>query len=163
MLGGDSARAPRARSENLVVREAAGEVLVYDLDRHVAVCLNRTAALVWESCDGRRSAAEIARRVSRELGHVVPEEVVWLALEQLGRDHLLEAKARRPAALAGISRRELIKKAGIAAAFALPVVSSIVAPTPAQAGSCRPAGSLCSPDEIGFCCNGVCPETGVCP
>jgi hypothetical protein len=40
---------PRVRKKNLIIDELADEVLVYDLDRHKAHCLNRTAALVWKN------------------------------------------------------------------------------------------------------------------
>src|SRR6266571_4556339 len=36
---------PLARKEGLVVKEVSGEVLLYDLDRDKAHCLNQTAAL----------------------------------------------------------------------------------------------------------------------
>ena len=39
---------PRARQDELVVEELPDETLVYDLKRHKARCLNRTAALVWQ-------------------------------------------------------------------------------------------------------------------
>jgi hypothetical protein len=146
---------PLARVEGLVAREVADETLVYDLESHRAVCLNRTAALVWRSCDGRKSAKEIARSLGEELGESVPEEVVWLALDQLGRDKLLLTRVARPEALAGLSRRELIRRVGIAAAVvALPLVTSIIAPTPAQAASCLPQGSPCNVSAE--CCSGVC-------
>ncbi len=150
-------RDPHARSEGLVVRELPGEVLVYDLERHKAICLNRTAAVVWKHCDGRTDAAGIARRVGKELGQTVAEDVVWLALDQLGRDNLLRERAAQPVELAGMSRRELMRRAGIAAAVALPVVSSIVAPTAAQASSCLPPGAACTTGAQ--CCSGSC-DTG---
>lgn len=145
---------PRARAAGLVVRELADEVLVYDLESHKAVCLNKTAALVWRSCDGQKSVRRIARDVAALTGEAVPEELVWLALEQLGRDRLLDARVSRPASFAGMTRRELIRRLGLAAAIALPVVTSIVAPTPAQAASCLPTGAACTVSAQ--CCNGVC-------
>ena len=39
---------PRARTEGLVVTELPDELLVYDLERHRAHCLNPTAALVFK-------------------------------------------------------------------------------------------------------------------
>ncbi|MBV9278705.1 MAG: hypothetical protein JOZ41_01360, partial [Chloroflexi bacterium] len=44
--------APRARKNGLIVRELEDEVLVYDLERHRAHCLNRAAGLVWKHADG---------------------------------------------------------------------------------------------------------------
>lgn len=148
---------PHARSEGIVVRELPDEILVYDLERHKAICLNRTAALVWKHCDGRTSVAAISRRVGKELGQRVSEEIVWLALDQLGRDKLLRERVGRPVALAGMSRRELMRRVGVAAVVALPLVTSIVAPTPAQAASCLPTGAACTTGAQ--CCSGVC-DTG---
>ena len=145
---------PRARAEGLVVRELPDEVLVYDLDTHRAVCLNSTAAQVWRLCDGRRTTADIRKALEKSSGGPVPEELVWLALEQLGRDKLLDARPPRPAELAGLSRRELIKRVGLAAAVALPAVVSIVAPTPAQAASCLPSGASCTTGAQ--CCSTAC-------
>ncbi|HEX8474130.1 MAG TPA: PqqD family protein [Pyrinomonadaceae bacterium] len=146
---------PRARAGGLVVRELPEEVLVYDLERHRAICLNHTAALVWKHCDGETSVAEISRRLGAHLRLPVAEDVVWLALDQLARDHLLEGKIARPAAFSGISRRELMRRLGVAAAVALPLVTSVVAPTAAEAASCLPTGAACTaPAE---CCSGLCP------
>ena len=50
---------PNARKENLVIEELPGEVLVYDLNLHKAHCLNQTAALVWERCDGQTSVKQM--------------------------------------------------------------------------------------------------------
>jgi hypothetical protein len=148
-----SAARPKARAEGVVVRELAEEVLVYDLDTHKAVCLNGAAAAVWRLCDGRRTPADIRRALEKTDVGAVPEEFVWLALEQLGKDGLLDARApARPPALAGLSRREMIRRVGLAAAVALPAVAAIVAPTPADAASCLPSGSTCS--ESGQCCQG---------
>lgn len=151
---------PAARASGLVVRELPEEVLVYDLERHKAICLNRTAALVWKRCDGRTSVGEMSRLLTKELGAPVGEELVWLALDGLGHDHLLEGKpVARPATLAGMSRREMMRRLGIAAAVALPLVSSIVAPTAAEAASCLPTNAGCTTSAQ--CCSGVC-AGGVC-
>lgn len=151
---------PRARAERMVVRELPDEVLVYDLDTHRAVCLNSTAAEVWRLCDGRRTPADIREALEKSSGGHVPEELVWLALEQLGRDNLLDACPPRPVGLAGLSRRDMIKRVGLAAALTLPAVSSIVAPTPAEASSCLPAGASCS--TTAQCCSGLVCDGGKC-
>jgi hypothetical protein len=144
---------PKARVEGVVVRELAEEVLVYDLDTHRAVCLNSTAAAVWRLCDGRRTAADIRRTLEKSASGPVPEEFVWLALEQLGRDRLLDARIPRPAQLVGITRREMIRRVGLTAAIAVPVIASIVAPTAADAASCLPQGAACQ--ESAQCCSGL--------
>ncbi|HEY0004483.1 MAG TPA: hypothetical protein VGB17_06700, partial [Pyrinomonadaceae bacterium] len=55
-----SVRWPLARKEGLVVRELADELLVYDTRRDRAHCLNKTASLVWQRCDGLTSTSEMA-------------------------------------------------------------------------------------------------------
>jgi hypothetical protein len=59
MNAGHDRLIPCARTEGLVVQTLADEVLVYDLERHKAHCLNHAAALIWKHCDGRTSVAEM--------------------------------------------------------------------------------------------------------
>lgn len=69
-----AARLPQSRRENPVVREVDDEILVDDLDRKEAHCLNRTVALVWNQCDGKTTATEAARaltQLSRELRTII--------------------------------------------------------------------------------------------
>jgi hypothetical protein len=143
---------PRARRANLVVKELTDETLVYDEETHEAHCLNQTAAFVWKHCDGRTSVARLGRLLNQETKTARPEQVVWSAIEQLERSHLLESPVRRPADVPRMSRRELMRGLGIAAAVAVPLVTSIVAPTAAEAASiaCSPAGGPCTSDAN--CC-----------
>jgi hypothetical protein len=57
---------PLARKQDLLVRELADEVLVYDLANDEAHCLNETAAFVWMRCDGRNTPRDIAHCSSRK-------------------------------------------------------------------------------------------------
>ena len=123
---------PRARKAGLVVKGLNDEVLVYDLERDKAHSLNSSAAFIWKKCNGRRSVAEVAQALSREFKVPADEQTVWLALDQLSKFNLLEAKVTRPAGVPNISRRQMMR-IGAAAAFALPVIVSIVAPTAANA------------------------------
>ena len=150
---------PRARREKLVIQEVAEEVLIYDLESNKAHCLNQPAAMVWEQCDGKSDAAMIAGRLTEELRAPVDERMVWFALEQLGRDKLLEESIVAPAALAGMTRRQMVRTLGLAAVVAVPLITSIVAPTTAQAVSCLANGQACS--TPGECCSGLCPS-GTC-
>ena len=148
-------RAPRARSEGLVVHELSDEVLVYDRDRDKAHCLNQTAALVWKYCDGKTTVTSMAQQLGRDLqAERVDEKVVWYALDQLSKDHLLDEAVTSPAMLMGMSRREMVRVLGVAAVVAVPLVTSIIAPTPAQAATCQPSGTPCG--SPGQCCSGVC-------
>jgi hypothetical protein len=125
---------PRARKAGLVVKDLNDEVLIYDLERDKAHSLNSSAAFVWKKCNGRRTVAEVSQALSTEFKIPADERTVWLALEQLGKFHLLEHKLERPAGVPRITRRDMMR-IGAAAAFALPVIISIVAPTAANAQS----------------------------
>jgi Coenzyme PQQ synthesis protein D (PqqD) len=119
---------PKAKTERLIVREIDGETLVYDRSRDAASCLNEFAARVWRECDGETSVAEIAAALSED------ERAVWLALHQLTKAELLtEAIAFPPDMGTAKSRREIGARLGLGAAA---LVTSIVAPLPAQAASC---------------------------
>jgi hypothetical protein len=141
---------PRARMDCLS-REFGDELLVYDQQRNVGHCLNATAAEAWKLCDGKRNASELAKILTQQLSAPVNESVVQLALEELSKARLLievEKPVRRT------SRREAIRAIGIAGAIALPLVTSLVAPTPARAASCLPKLSTCATNAQ--CCSGNC-------
>jgi Coenzyme PQQ synthesis protein D (PqqD) len=148
---------PRARQAGLIVRELEEETLIYDADADKAHCLNQTAALVWKHCDGTSSVTQICAVLSQSMETTIDEKVVWYALEQFNKDRLLEEKMESPAAfkIAGLSRRQMVRRLGLAAMVAIPVVTSIVVPTAVQAGtSCIPLGSPCSPTAPN-CCPGL--------
>ncbi len=153
---------PKARKQKLVVREFADELLVYDKKNHEAHCLNSTAALVWKHCDGRTSVAEITRRLAKELlgnsGKPVDERLVWSALDQFRERNLLEEKLEIPASMlkngGGLNRRQLMRVLGLTI-VAVPLVTSLVAPTAAEAAnSCLSAGAPCATGVQ--CCSGLC-------
>ena len=146
--------APRAKRAKLVVCELTDETLVYDLGGHRAHCLNRTAALVWGLCDGENTVSRIAEQVGDRLSARVPEEVVRLALEQLEDRGLLAPCEARPAPASSlVSRRAMVRRLGLAAAVTLPLVTSVISPTPVMAQSpCNetscPPGTTC---QAGVC------------
>lgn len=131
---------PKARQKNLVVEVLPDETLVYDLKRDKAHCLNPTAALVWSRCDGETSVSDMAALLETEIGVPADGSVVWMALDRLGRENLLEDSVKLPEEVARYSRREMMRTLGRVAGLTLllPAVSSIVAPLAAQAGSCIP-------------------------
>jgi hypothetical protein len=145
---------PKARKDGLVVRELPDEVLVYDLERHKAHCLNATAAAVWQHCDGETTPSEIAFRLAREFSTPVDEDVVWLALDDLGGLNLLESPVVREA---GLSRAQALRRVGVVtAAIALPAAFSLNVPS-ASAAVC--SGNCTGPAD----CPSSCPVcAGVC-
>jgi len=149
---------PHARQANLVVTELQNEVLLYDLDRDQASCLNATAALVWKFADGESSVDEIAARIAAELKSPVDARVVWYALDQLGKKDLLQERMTIPAQYTRMTRRDFLVKAGIAGAIvAIPVIISLTAPTPAMAatGACPTRACNVAAD--------CCPGNPTCP
>jgi len=164
----DRQRKPLARKDGLVIQELPDEVLVYDLDNDRAHCLNQTAAFVWQRCDGGSTTKQIARKLGLEFNCTVDEKIVWLALDQLGRNHLLERQPVPPPAMTGMNRRAMVRALGLAGVVAVPVITSILAPTPVQAATGLPSGSACctGAECNSSICNGAgspCPpNTGTC-
>ena len=126
---------PKARKERLVTRELPEELLVYDLDRHKASCLNRMAMATWRRCDGQATVPEIAEALRGELGIPVDEPAVWLALERLSRAYLLEEPVVLPGWAKGYSRREWVASVGRVSAVLVPAVVSILSPMAASAAT----------------------------
>ena len=161
---------PVARQHHLVIKRVGDELLVYDLERHRAHSLNRVAAAVWQRCDGSRDAGRIASELRAGNGVPVTPGAVEYALGELARARLLAG----PAARIGLTRREVVRRLGTAAAVALPLVTTIAVPTAATAQSvetcilsatqsctvdsdCPPCASprvpVCdAPDPECFCC-----------
>src|SRR6266481_8414560 len=98
---------PLARTEQLIIKEVDDEVLVYDLKTDQAHCLNKTAALVWQNCDGSKSIKDIARLLESDGRTNLDDQVVWLALDELDKFNLLLQAGDKPA---GISRRQIMRK-----------------------------------------------------
>jgi len=145
---------PQRRVDGLVIRELPDELLVYDRERHRAHCLNRAAALVFRHSDGETSVKELATILRRELDVAADEKWVGLALEKLRKAHLLEDAPKGARNGVRYSRRELLRRAGLASAAALPVVISLLAPTPAMAAATCVAGNAgCTGQAFGTPCN----------
>jgi hypothetical protein len=115
--------------------------------------------LVWNQCDGSRTTRQIARAVSIDLKHPIDERFVGLALDQLARNHLL-IDSSPLSQISGMNRRELMRALAVSAAVVVPVVTSIVAPRPAQAATCFPSGAACT--SSAQCCSGLCTGSNTC-
>src|SRR5215467_15071942 len=96
---------PRGRTDALVTQELPDELLVYDLTRHRAHCLNKTAAAVWKHCDGSTNISGAIRLLQTELGVQVEADAILLALDQLDRARLLEERITRTAETKGEMRQ----------------------------------------------------------
>lgn len=139
---------PLSRKDNIVIQELKDEVLIYDLITHKAFCLNETSALVWQLCDGTRSIREISDQMSKKLQAPATEDLIWLALDELKKNDLLTNGQQLTSGVNGMNRRQVLRKIGLTSMVALPIIYSILAPTPAMAQSgaaavsCTRAGGI---------------------
>lgn len=151
---------PLARRQGMVIKEVDNEVLIYDLERDKAHCLNPSAAAIWRRCDGKTTTPALASSLAEETGTRVDEDLIWLGLQDLDRNHLLESGVSpvEMVVAKSMTRREAVRRIGLGAAIALPLVISITAPTAVQAAvSC---GARCKACGTGAeCCTGVCTTT----
>lgn len=151
-------RAPSARKFGLVVQHVSDETLIYDMDTQKAFCLNRSAAIVWQFCDGKKSVEEIVSSIKAAGEDEFGLALVEFALAQLEAENLLESKADFQNVEPGISRRQTIRRLGLTSVAALPIVAAVVAPAAGQAASCRANDASCTASAQ--CCSGCCKSVG---
>ena len=120
---------PKARTVEIVERDLDKELLIYDLTTHKAYTLNETSKIVFKACDGRKTFDELKEK------HRFTDELIHLALGELQQNALLNEDYVSP--FAGINRREIIKKVGLATMIALPVILALTAPQASHAASNR--------------------------
>jgi hypothetical protein len=146
---------PKARENDIVVQELKNEVILYDLVINQAYCLNETSAMVWNLCDGQSSVSDITRQLSKKLNQPVTDDLVWLALDRFKTANLLSDNNEIEIEFNGLSRRDVIRKIGFASMIALPVISSLVAPTAAiaQSAACLTSGQSCPTAGVNQCCD----------
>jgi Coenzyme PQQ synthesis protein D (PqqD) len=142
------------KRKDAIVRQLEEECLVLDRETSKAHCLNYTAARIWRLCDGQTSVADMVSVLSEDSAAAVDESLVWLALKQLRKARLLSGEPVFPDESPVVSRRLAVQKIAVAAALAVPVVTSILVPTPAQAASCLANGKPCTSNAQ--CCSGKC-------
>lgn len=85
------------------------------------------------------------------------DEIIFLALDGLKKEKLLEDNSQYVSPFAEMNRRAVIRKVGLASLIALPVISNLIAPTAGQAASaCGIRFQSCSGGNFqqGTCCSG---------
>lgn len=165
---------PFVRIDSTMAQEVGQEMLIYDFVTFKAHCLDQTTTLVYKACSEQISLDELKLRSQ------LREEVIFLALEELRKERLLEEGPELDSAFAGVTRREVLKAAGFL--VALPAIASVVVPSPAAASSTKPnlapcgvnsecLSRNCAANASGgrFCCvagvgipSGVGPGSGTC-
>ena len=143
-MASSSGFVPRRRPRGLLTEHLESEVLLYVEPTHQAFCLNPAAARVWESIDGARDVAAIARETSLD------SELVGSTLREMGEAGLLVEVPDFPKV--DLSRRRLVR-AGL---VAIPLILAITVPRAAEAASCVTGlpGTPC--DATHVCCTGTC-------
>ena len=127
---------PKARTREIVENDLDKELLIYDLRIDKAYALNETSKIVFKACDGKQTFADLKHK------YEFSDELIYLALDELKKHHLLAGQNPYVSPFAGLNRREVIRKAGLASVIALPVISALVAPTAAHSASfCPPVSS----------------------
>lgn len=118
---------PVMRKNNLITTTTGSDQIVYDRDNNSVHTLSSSVSDVWLRCDGTRSAAMIAAETG------LPIETVQMALQQLMAVSLITGhdKVSSPSG----SRRRLLKRAGMGATVAIPVIVSVTAPAAADVSS----------------------------
>ena len=138
---------PKARTSDIVEMEADHELLIYDLQINKAYNLNETSKAVYQACGSNVSFEELKQR------HKFTDDLIYFALDELKANDLIEGKATNH--FAGLSRREVIRRVGLASMIALPVIAGIVAPMSTHAASGLLANN--QPCNRGTdCASGVC-------
>jgi hypothetical protein len=75
--------------------------------------------------------------ISTKIGN---EDLVWLALNDLKKQKLVEHELPTPVKFDGMNRRQVIKNIGLSSVLAIPVIAALAAPAMAQASIC---GKMC--------------------
>ena len=147
---------PVSLKNNVIVQELEKELLLYDLTSDKAFCLNETASIIWNLCDGQNTIEDIRRETSLQLKTQITEEMIWLALDKFRSEQLLSNYREIKVDFKGLSRRQAIKKAGLATIAALPLISTIIFPVAAEAQS----QAVCSSSTSCFCQDASCLTLG---
>lgn len=125
----------KSRQSDIVVQDFENETLIYDLKTNKAYLLNETSAFVWNACDGKTDISVIGKALAQKFKAAANDELVWLAIDQLRHDGLMQETVEPPKSFIETNRREVIKQIGLATMIALPLISSLAAPKAANAAS----------------------------
>ena len=125
---------PLKRKSGLFAENLPDEVILYDKSNNKVHCLNKTAAAIWESCDGTRTEDDLAQIVVAKLGGPADRNVVLQALEDLEKADLLEPVHAVAQDAVLTSRREAVGKIALASSA---LVATIAAPPPKAHSSNR--------------------------
>lgn len=121
---------PKTETANIVQQMVDKELLLYNLTTNKAFCLNPISADIYNLCDGTNEISSIAEKTQ------LPEEIVQIAISDLSQQDLLTEQIGFQ-----MSRREVVRKIGLSSLVALPLITTLVAPTAAHAASASCPGT----------------------
>lgn len=156
---------PIAENKNIVVQNIGKEILIYHLVSNKVFCLNETLSKVYMACDGKTTYEEFKSR------YQFTDDLIFLSLDELKSENLIETDSEYQSPFATLTRREAVRRVGFSTMIALPVISSVIAPTSVNAASpttpCTyTANTSCPFDGTfrqGICCDGLrCLDNGFC-
>jgi hypothetical protein len=123
---------PLARKSHIFVENLPEEVILYDKTNDKVHCLSKTAAAVWESCDGTRTVDDLVHVVEAKFGMSADGNLVLQALEKLEKADLMEAGTVTVPDAAFTSRRDAMGKMALAGSA---LVATIIAAAPSAHAS----------------------------
>ncbi|MFV0390093.1 MAG: hypothetical protein ACK5NT_15230 [Pyrinomonadaceae bacterium] len=139
---------PRLRLEGILEQGFDAETLLYDTKTDKAFSLNDISTKVYQHCDGNSNLDEVSAKEG------ITAEAIMLALKQFYEIGLVEPNNELENKLSKVSRRKLIRQAGIGGIATLPLIAVVVAPRAAQAASLLATGESCINNTD--CMSGVC-------
>jgi coenzyme PQQ synthesis protein D (PqqD) len=125
---------PIVRTDQLVCEDVSGECVIYDAREKKAHHLNSTLTWIWRRCDGNTTIEALADNFERQFNITDGLPVLITGLEQLEARDLLDNPVDLnllTAEQVAINRRAVI----VGGSVLMPLVVSILAPTPAAAKS----------------------------
>jgi hypothetical protein len=126
---------PVVRKDQLICEDVSEECVIYDSRQKRAHHLNSTLTWIWRRCDGNTSIDSLAADCERQFNITNGFHVVLTGLEQLDARDLLEHPIDITGVMAAettaVSRRAVVATGSVL----MPLVVSILAPTPAAAKS----------------------------
>jgi hypothetical protein len=127
---------PRVRQIDLLSEELQGERVVYDNSNNKVHRMNATMSWLWNRCDGSRTIDDLISAMQSDTGHGDARDLIIEGLHQLADANLLEPGSVDLNTL-GSARNMVSRRVAVAAgvSIAVPILTSILAPTPASAKS----------------------------
>lgn len=135
---------PKARNSQILIQEIENEVLIYDLTNNKVFNLNKTAAAVWQNCDGKNSLETISKNTN------FPVNLILFTIDELQKYSLFEETFETNLPTDATSRRKMLIQFA-ASALALPIILGIVAPAAVNAQS----GLVCKRNNACDCIGGT--------